>query len=248
MQQNSSPILVQGAMDAETDLLIGALAGAHATRIGGYLFTEGLVDGQPVIVSKTLMGMANTAASTALACQAYAPRAVINQGTAGGHDPALHRGDLVLGARLVNIHYVASKWTASGGGVHPESWRHVATELPGQDTRRSDCLPGDAALLAIARTTPYARGRLVEGTIGTGDVFNRELDRIAQLHARLGTACEQMEAFAAAQVCAGFQIPCLCIRILSNNELHQEAFDERTGADCQAFTLAVMRRMMEARG
>jgi adenosylhomocysteine nucleosidase len=233
-----NPILLQGAMDPETDLLIAALDGAKYTRIGGYDFTEGMLDGHPVVVSKTLMGMANAAAATAIGIMAYRPRAVINQGTAGGHTLALHRGDLVLGARLVNIQYIASQWTPAGGGVRPENWRHMATELPGQG-KRANSLPGDENLLAIARGIPYERGRVTEGTIGTGDVFNRELDRIAQLRAQLGTDCEQMEAFAVAQVCVGFSVPCLCIRVISNNELHREAFDERIGAVCQTYVRAL---------
>jgi adenosylhomocysteine nucleosidase len=232
-------------MDEEIGLLIGALKAARSTRIGGYAFTEGMLDDCPVVVSKTLMGVANAAASTAIACQHYAPRAVINQGTAGGHIPAMHRGYLVLGSRLVNIHFVASEWTPAGGGVHPENWRHIATELPGQDDP-AGILLGDERLLAIARAIPYEKGVKLSGTIGTGDVFNREVDRIEQLHDKLGTICEQMEAFATAQVCAGFSVPCLCIRVISNNEIQQEAFDAGTGADCQAFVLALLRRMIHS--
>jgi adenosylhomocysteine nucleosidase len=236
------PILLQGAMDSETKEFIAALDGAKHTCIGGYAFTEGMLDGRPVVISKTLMGMANAAAATAIGIMAYRPRAVINQGTAGGHTPALRRGDLVLGARLVTIQYTASQWTPAGGGVHTENWRHMATELPGQ-TKRTNSLSADENLLAIAQSIPYARGRLLTGTIGTGDVFNREVDRIAQLRAQLGTDCEQMEAFPAAQVCAGFSVPCLCIRVISNNELRREGFDEGTAADSQRFTLAVAGRI-----
>lgn len=37
-----------------------------------------------MIISKTRMGMSNSAAATALAIERYKPIAIINQGTAGG--------------------------------------------------------------------------------------------------------------------------------------------------------------------
>lgn len=53
-------------------------------KIGGWTFWKGTYNGYPMIISKTRMGMSNSAAATALAIERYKPIAIINQGTAGG--------------------------------------------------------------------------------------------------------------------------------------------------------------------
>ena len=47
--------------------------------------------------------MENTAAATAIAIEKYHPKAIINQGTSGGHDENLNVFDIVLGKRTTNI-------------------------------------------------------------------------------------------------------------------------------------------------
>jgi adenosylhomocysteine nucleosidase len=83
------PIVVQGAMQIEVEKLVGRLENATLEQIGGWNFWRGTVNGYPVIVSKTLKGIANAAAATVLAIERYHPIAIVNQGTAGGLDPEL---------------------------------------------------------------------------------------------------------------------------------------------------------------
>lgn len=45
-----------------------------------------------------------------------------------------------------------------------------------------------------------------------------------------GSDCEEMEGFAAGQVCKAFGVPFIDIRVLSNSELHPgEEFDKSYG-------------------
>ena len=83
----------------------------------------------------------------------------------------------------------------------------------------------------------YTRGRVVEGVIGSANVWNNELDRIAWFHQRYGTSVEEMEGAAAAQICAAYGVPFLCVRVLSNNKTNGGAYDPTTAADCQRFVL-----------
>src|SRR4029077_17656049 len=55
------PLLVQGAMDAEVRKLVAALDQPSETRVGGWTFWSGTLDGYPVVVSKTMKGMSNAA-------------------------------------------------------------------------------------------------------------------------------------------------------------------------------------------
>lgn len=240
------PILIQGAMGIETSTMMEALENAQTQVLHGYTFVSGLLDGYPVVISKTEVGMVNAAASTAIGIMTFNPAAVINQGTAGGHDEALHKGDIVIGTSTVNINSFRSDWAAKGAGIDPTKWVNASSAvLMDGEIKDVDSLSSDAALAAIAKSVPYTKGALVEGVIGSGDVWNKELDRIALIHDQLNTSCEEMETFSVAQVCAYMKTPFLGIRILSNNEIHQENFDPQTGPDCQNYVLNVAREIIK---
>src|SRR5258706_13189738 len=96
------PVIVQGAMDVEIRKLAGAIEHPREENILGWTFWSGTVDGYPVVVSKTMKGMENTAAATVLAAEHYQPAAIINHGTGGGHQPYRQEFDNLFGALPVN--------------------------------------------------------------------------------------------------------------------------------------------------
>lgn len=252
----AAPLVIQGAMPVETDALVAALSGSAEVRIQGWTFWTGTLDGHPVIVSKTLKGMTNAAAATALAIERFHPAAIVNQGTAGGHDPALHVGDIVIGAASVNIGAFKTGTRASGQGTNFDEWRPmdlIRTEgSAGQDPnawvmRR---FPAGAALLAAAKAVAprYTPGVAVEGVIGSSDVWNSEHDRIARMHDAYGTSVEEMETAAAAQVAAASGVPFLGIRVLSNNITNDGVYSAASAAACQRFVLDVVREFLRTQG
>lgn len=243
------PILVQGAMPVETRTLVAALHGVEELQVEGWTFWTGTIDGTPVVVSKTLKGMANAAAATALAIERFHPAAIVNQGTAGGHDPALQVGDIVLGVASVNIGAFKTGARAPGEGSRFDDWQPMdlnRTEgSAGQDPEAWQMrrFPGDAALLAAAHTaqTHHAGGRVVDGVIGSSDVWNSERDRIQRLHEVYGSSVEEMETAAAAQVAARTGVPFVGIRVLSNNITNGGVYDAGSAEACQRFVLDVVR-------
>ena len=90
-------------MPIEAQYFAAQLDNVTVEHVANFAFHLGELAGYPVCVCKTAKGMENTAASTAVAIERYAPIAIINQGTSGGHDPLLHVGDIVLGKRVLNI-------------------------------------------------------------------------------------------------------------------------------------------------
>jgi len=243
------PVVVQGAMDVEIRKLAGMLENATEEKVSGWTFWRGTIDGYPVVISKSLKGMENAAAATALAAERYHPAAIINQGTAGGHQPDLHVYDIVLGTDTVNLGSFKTGNRARGEGSHVVDWNPLdlmrsegsAGNDPNARTMRR--FHGDEGLLAAARSVrgQYTKGRVVDGVIGSSDTWNSELDRIQHFHDRFGTAVEEMEAASAAQVAGLFQIPFLSIRVLSNNITNGEPYDPKTGESCQAYVYDVVK-------
>jgi adenosylhomocysteine nucleosidase len=124
-------VVVQGAMDVEIKKLAAALENGAEQKISGWTFWSGTIDGYPVVVSKTLKGMENAAAATALAAERYHPAAIINQGTAGGHQPDVHVYDIVLGTDAVNLGSFKTGYRARGEGSNVADWNPL-------DLMRSD--------------------------------------------------------------------------------------------------------------
>jgi adenosylhomocysteine nucleosidase len=245
------PLVLQGAMDAEVRGLVSALQNPAETHVGGWTFWSGTLDGSPVVVSKTMKGMSNAAAATAIAIERYQPVAIINQGTAGGHQPDLHVLDIVLGVESVNLGSIKTAFRTAGTGVRTEDWKPLDL-LRSEGSAGMDPLAltmrrfrADERLVDVARRvgSSYTKGRVVDGVIGSADVWNSELDRIARFHREFGTSVEEMETASAAQVAASFRIPFLGIRVLSNNITDGEAYDRNAGEACQAFVLEVARAL-----
>jgi len=249
------PVVIQGAMDVEVRKLAAAIQNPTEERVGGWTFWRGTLDGYPVVISKTLKGMENAAAATVLAAEHYRPAAIVNQGTAGGHVPDLHVYDIVLGTQAVNLGSFKTGFRTRGRGSDAVEWSPLdlmrsdgsAAQDPNARTMRR--FTGDERLLAAAHGArdSYRRGRVVDGVIGSSNVWNSELDRIQRFHEQFGTTAEEMEAASSAQIAGLFQIPFLGIRVVSNNITNGEAYDTRTGEACQEYVLEVVKAYVAAK-
>jgi len=249
------PVVVQGAMDLEVKEFVGRLENVKVEKVGGWTFWRGTLDGYPVIVSKTLKGLSNSAAATVIAAERYHPVAIVNQGTAGGHDRQLHVYDIVLGRSSVNLGSFKTAYRKAGQGSDLLGWKPLdlmasegsAGEDPNEHILRR--FQGNEQLLAAAESVRnlYRKGRVVEGVIGSSEIWNSELDRIQWFHTQYGTSAEEMETASAAQIASFFQIPFIGIRILSNNITNDGKYDARTGAACQEYVYEVVKAYIATR-
>ena len=243
------PVVVQGAMRSETEKLAGSLENVTVEQVGGWTFWRGTWDGYPVIVSRTLRGTANAAAATAIAIEHYKPIAIINQGTAGGHDPGLHLYDIVLGTSAVSLGAFKTPYGAAGNGSNALNWIPLNMMSPeGAATSDSSGFTvarfrGDSALLVIARRVAgsYKRGRVVDGVIGSSDMWVDEIDLIGKYHTKYGSSVEDMETASAAQIAGLFHVAFAGIRVVSDNTTNGDAYDRKTGIACQDFVREVVK-------
>jgi len=240
-----APLIIQGAMPIEVDALRRRLDNSQVETVGGWTFWKGTLDGYPVVVSLTLRGMSNAAAATAIAIERYHPAAIINQGTAGGHDPSLHVADIVIGTSAVNIGAFRSPFRAAGRGSNPLEWMAIDLTTDGSAVNATDHkparFPADPRLLETAQRvrSSYTRAKVVAGVIGSGDMWNDELDLIARFHTAFSTAVEDMETASAAQIGTLFHVPFIGIRVLSDNTTTGEKYDPRTSEVCEAYVIEV---------
>lgn len=65
--------------------------------------------------------------------------------------------------------------------------------------------------------------RIYRGILGSGNVFNKQIDRIDWINNIFKNYSEDMESIGTYLVCNRFNIPCIGIRIISNNEILLES-------------------------
>lgn len=247
------PILIQGPMPIEANYFSDKLADVRIESTGNFTFYIGTLKGYPVIVAKTGKGIENTAAATAVAIERYKPRAIINQGTSGGHDPSLNVGDIVLGKRTVNHSNFKTPHRTKGQGSDPLTWLPMDIMASEGSAGEGDAAAnaekiryyqGSPELIKAANMVKesYTRGKVVEGTIGSGNFWNNELDRILWLHENFGTSVEEMEGSSAAMIASAYGVPMLGIRVLSNNITNGGKYDPTTAVNCQEFVMQVVKQ------
>ncbi|MGM0837966.1 MAG: 5'-methylthioadenosine/S-adenosylhomocysteine nucleosidase [Bacillota bacterium] len=248
-EETQRPIMVQGPMPIEAEKFADRLENVKEEKSGSFVFYIGTLDNYPVIVAKTGKGMENTAAATAVAIERYNPIAIINQGTSGGHDPDLNVFDIVLGERTTNLGSLKTADKDENQGIDPTVWKPMdlmasegsAGEDPNAEKIRY--YEGDKELLAAANAVidTYKEGKIVQGTIGSADVWNNEVDRIKWFHEKYGTSVEEMEGAAAAQIAGAYDIAFLGIRVLSNNKVNGGKYNPETAAANQGYVYEVVK-------
>lgn len=240
-------ILIQGAMDIETEYLIKALSNPVKEQIASWTFWKGEIGNKTVIVSRTEIGITNASAATTIGIMKYSPNLIINQGTSGGHDPKLHAGDIVLAEKVINIGAVRTERKEYGipaddkDGIFFEDVQRIRDSKG--NTVDYPYFSSEKKIIDIAKKIDYKNGKIVVGTIGTADQWNRELERIKFIHERYNTSAEEMETVAAAQVAKAFNIPFMGVRILSNTDIHSEDFNPQTAIWCQEYTVELIKKL-----
>ena len=239
------PILIEGAMNTETEILIRALKNPVTYRELNYLFVAGAYKDYPVVIVRTEIGLANAAASTALAIKKFNPCAVINQGTAGGHDSALKIGDIIIGEQSFDYAAFKSSYTQAGTGIDLTQQENIGTyaydKASGSFQAYEKFFP-DKTLFDVAKkvAADHKEFNAVTGTIGTANSWLNSIDYINFLNKTYDSSCEEMETNAVAQICQNAGVPFIGIRVLSDNIFHDNRYVPEMAKTCQDFVLLVV--------
>ncbi|MBR0289481.1 MAG: 5'-methylthioadenosine/S-adenosylhomocysteine nucleosidase [Selenomonadaceae bacterium] len=238
------PLLLEGAMNIETEVLIRALKNPVAYNELNYLFVAGTYKNYPVVVVRTEIGTINAGAATALAIKKFNPVAVINQGTAGGYGYDLKVGDIVIGERTFNRNTFKLSYSPAGAGI--DMTKQEMLGVRAYDATNDKFQPykefiADPTLLNIAFKVANAHEEFnaVSGVLGTGDSWLENVDYTNFLHETYGSSCEEMETNAVAAICQNASIPFIGIRVISNNTELRAAFDKNAAKIGQDFVLLV---------
>ena len=209
------------AIPQELGHLREALAAAQAVEVAHARFDLGRIDGHEVALVGAGIGKVNTALVATLLADRFGCRLIVFSGVAGGLDPALRIGDVVIADRTLQH----DAGVIEDGRLATYQAGHVPFFNP---TDRFG-YPVEPALLARLRARldgfalpPLSQAaggagaspRIVFGTILSGDQYIHCEGTRERLFAELGGAAVEMEGGALGQVAEAFgsrsstSVPC----------------------------------------
>lgn len=237
-----NPIMIMGAMeDVELDLLKENLVDIEIEKEKICTFYKGNLFGKSIILCSTNIGSINATMATQLGILKYSPSIIIGQGIAGGHGNKVHVKDIVVGAEIININSFETVKKEKNEGSNSLEW--ILNSF-GNDTDTNLIIEkASTNLLEVAKTVKYDYGNVLFGRIGSGDVWNKETDRILMFSEKFETLCEEMEGYAISRVANIYGIPVITLRAISNNEVLKEEYVRDVGRYSQEFTLELLKNI-----
>jgi adenosylhomocysteine nucleosidase len=207
-----------GAFDEEVKLVQKSLKNSKSHTLNGIHFMTGRINGRKVVVAETGIGKVNAAMTTAFVLAYFKPEQVLFTGIAGGTNPDLQPGDIVIARQTAHHDY---------GYITFQQQKTNQTRNAITKDLNPTYFPADSvmmrAALEAAKTVPFESipstsrpPSIVVGTVVTGDVFVSSDEKVASLWSEFKADATEMEGAAVAQVCYQQQVPCLVIRSLSD--------------------------------
>lgn len=220
------------AIPEELAHLRDVLAHGRTVAVAHARFDEGALDGHEVVLVGAGIGKVNTALVATLLADRFACRMILFSGVAGGLDPALDIGDVVIADRTLQH----DAGVIENGRLSTYQAGHVPFFNPTDRLgyamgpallqRLADRLAGFTLPPLSARAGGEGRPpRIVFGPILSGDQYIHCEATRERLFAELGGVAVEMEGGALGQVAEAFGIPFLDIRALSDLAGKDSRFD-----------------------
>lgn len=196
-------IVIIGAMEQEITLLKAKISQCETSTVSYLTVYTGTIGENWVCLVQCGIGKVASAAATALLIQKFAPDAVINTGSAGGFDPELNIGDVVIATELLH---------------HDVNVTHFGYVL-GQVPQMPAYYQSDPKLVHVAQDaiSDLPEIKVKTGLVCSGDSFIGSDEAANLIQANFPKmAAVEMEGAAIAQVCHLMNTPFVVIRSLSD--------------------------------
>lgn len=196
-------VAIIGAMEEEVTLLRDNIENQQIEVIAGCEFITGSFNNKEIILLRSGIGKVNAAMSTTILMERYQPDVVINTGSAGGYNPELKVGDLVISTEVRHHDVDVTIFGYEYGQV---------PQLPAAFT-------ADKKLINVAEKAALQLENIqaVTGLIATGDSFMNDPVRVEFVREKFeDLQAVEMEGAAIAQVAHQYGVPFVVIRSLSD--------------------------------
>ena len=235
------PIVVQGALKSEINYLLDNLDVKNETHLGEFIFYECIYKNYPIIVSKTKMGEIPSAIATTLVIERYNPILILNQGTAGAFVEWLNKGDIVIGKQIYYLSQFSTDKDKEIDEINP--WKNSEYKTIDNDTvsYKSD----EKLLNWLQNLDILKKDNTYFDIIGSGDVWTKDINVMKKYNSDYGIVCEAMECSGAYLAANSLDIPLVSIRVISNNEIKNQEYDESTSIISQKIIISIIDKYLE---
>lgn len=225
-------IAIIGAMEEEVTLLRDNIQDRKVEVIAGCEFTSGKMNGADVILLRSGIGKVNAAMSTTILLEKFKPNYCINTGSAGGYNPDLNVGDVVISSEVRHHDVDVTAFGYEYGQV---------PQLP-------PAFEADVKLVEIAENAAkkITDIQVVKGLIATGDSFMNDPKKVEYIQDKFtDLQAVEMEAAAVAQVSHQFGVPFVVIRSLSDiagkeSDVSFEQFLEKAAVNSSTLVMKIV--------
>lgn len=200
-----------GAMNEEVVELIGDMRYYETEKVGNLVFYIGQLKDRDVVLVECGIGKVNAAVCATLLIQKFGVSEVIFTGVAGGVNPEIEIGDIVISTELIEHDFDCSAFGMEYGAI---------------PRMESSIFKSDMNLVKLAEKTAvekFGEKKVWLGRILSGDQFVASPDKINWLREYFTGECTEMEGASVAHVCHMLDIPFVVIRSISdkaNSDAH----------------------------
>lgn len=99
-----------------------------------------------------------------------------------------------------------------------------------------------ASMIALIKEK-LNKEKLHFGRLASGNIWNKNKERIKYINQRYGAICEDMESIAIYKVADIYNIPAVCIKGISNNEVLGESYDYSVSHKMQKVTEKIIQEI-----
>lgn len=224
-----------GAMVEEIAPLLERLKYYESKDIGGNTYYEAKINEHTLYIAYSKIGKVHAALTCSTMILHFQCEKIIFSGVAGGLNPNLSIGDLILGSKLCQYDVDITAFGHPLGFI-PESRVFIES---------------DKTLNAIAhRVAQKQHINLKEGIIASGDLFIADNAKKQWIIQHFGASAVEMEGAAVAVVCDLFKVPFCILRSISDSadgkaDVNFDEFLESSAKRSADFVMMMIDQILE---
>ena len=196
-----SKIAIMGAMPEEIAPILAKLDNYKTTKYADNEYYEATYNGVDIVVAYSIIGKVFSALTASTMIQYFGCDKLLFSGVAGGINPNLKIGDLIVATKL------------SQHDLDITAFGHPMGFVPGG----SVFVEADKELIEISKEVALELSKsVIEGVIATGDQFVHDESVKANIVKHFNADALEMEGGSVAVVCDALNIPFFILRAISD--------------------------------
>lgn len=248
---------VMGAMPEEIELIKKDMTITGEETLGKRSYYSGTLYGKDAVLVFSRYGKVASSSTLTTLIDRYKVDFVVFTGVAGAVDKELKIGDIVIADRLLQHDMDITPLSPELGKYYIPLINKDYFEVPDKLVRKAEWSARE--YIEREMKTEISEDLLKEfkidvpkvkvGTIASGDEFIADSLKISELASSItNLKCVEMEGAAIAQVCYEHEVPCIVIRVMSDNaDEHADVnFSKFVAETASFFTRGVIRELIKS--